>query len=802
MLEKYLSMKQKYLELKTKQAGKSVDQFTFKNIDFSKYLPYLFMMFDGLLYEYYGSHLSISNDYLKVFTQKITRKIKNSLLSKILNDFQTNLKLTTSLKFAKKNFFCDWSSKKQISINFLKVLATSISNNRKMYNSVKSGPIVLDYSTPTHQIMLVVNVSNKTITIVNSGSGLENHESCGALYNLWKTYKVENNFNDFLGILRIFKECVDKQIENQYITRITFPKISWNENTLNYQNIVDNMKYVLNSMRPCNENNSIFLSFIYNLIYDFNQLRPTGSRIKTCSAFTFEKDTGQNIANNLNDTFNSLYAQYSITFFKFQKIEYAQLSNNEYTFYTNAQKSGSCSWFSLLWSLFLFIIHQTQDKKIEIIIIIINTFFTEFAGYLNDTKKELFKKNYIYNSFDCYHVIDLLYKYNVKDISIQPFHEIFKHKNQIIKHWGTGALNVEYYELSDEFTKNNQYFTHTTLLFKLESILLSSTEVKKVSEDKLLDNIYIVICKTVDTSSTFGFTETPSTLLDRFSVENIKSFCTLIDLNKNKFEEDTNLIKLFYNSNDTHDINSFVKFYTYHNYKKCSLHYEKVASVWSLLDFYNEKYVTLSKCIINLYFNLGNSSSVTVTGIETLLCMIYNDDVYMCLFDNRAELKYQLLKYYAYLLRDFAYSSHQFIPFFIYSETIFIDQYRSMGPHQDEQFRLIYSNDLEEYMLEDLINSTIQSTKDTIQENLNREYTKIYNNNSATDDRVDIKNNKLNFKSNEYNYEINMTLNGFTASLPDNTYFFMQTNPNTKKIIGISKLKKIRTIWFNAMLAT
>ena len=271
-----------------------------------------------------------------------------------------------------------------------------------MYNSVKSGPIVLDYSTPTHQIMLVVNVSNKTITIVNSGSGLENHESCGALYNLWKTYKVENNFNDFLGILRIFKECVDKQIENQYITRITFPNISWNKNTLNYQHIVDNMKYVLNSMRPCNENNSIFLSFIYNLIYDFNQLRPTGSRIKTCSAFTFEKDTGQIIANELNDTFNSLYARYSITFFKFQKIEYAQLSNNEYTFYTNAQKSGSCSWFSLLWSLFLFIIHQTQDKKIENIIIIINTFFTEFAGYLNDTKKELFKKNYIYNSFDCY----------------------------------------------------------------------------------------------------------------------------------------------------------------------------------------------------------------------------------------------------------------------------------------------------------------------------------------------------------------------------------------------------------------
>ena len=110
MLEKYLSMKQKYLELKTKQAGKSVDQFTFKNIDFSKYLPYLFMMFDGLLYERYGSHLSINNDYLKAFT----RKIKNSLLSKILKAFQTNLKLTTSLNFAKKNFFCDWSDKKKL----------------------------------------------------------------------------------------------------------------------------------------------------------------------------------------------------------------------------------------------------------------------------------------------------------------------------------------------------------------------------------------------------------------------------------------------------------------------------------------------------------------------------------------------------------------------------------------------------------------------------------------------------------------------------------------------------------------
>ena len=322
--------------------------------------------------------------------------------------------------------------------------------NENLQNDILN--VIYCISGNYHAMCFFFEKNNDKINLiyVNSGYGTNHHKNYNGLYNLWYAVNFYDIYDDFCMLVYIVsiigvEQILDEKEVYKYIKSII---IKYGQHKNIWKNIMEKHdSYIKIKMNIVN----IIYMFLLNFADDDYKIDGT-------------------IYNNLIENWNKKQIcvdEKCKTISKFFYSRYEFMYRNNILF-TNLQISGSCTWYSIFWSIFYIKLKQNElfvwlDKLND--------------KFYNELKKYLFKHNDISNNYLL--LCDLVYDTNFfKHSSIVPSNKLIKIKEE---------TNYEYYpqqNKSYETVINN--INNIMKTFYRETLVFMKEILKKMRETKYI----------------------------------------------------------------------------------------------------------------------------------------------------------------------------------------------------------------------------------------------------------------------------------------------------------------------------
>lgn len=428
----------------------------------SDLVPILFSFLDGKLNENFGYSSKKCLNFLK----------KNNLYD--INDYILK-QFTFSDLFI--NNFTDlpevnpYVKIEDIKINFYNKFNRNL---KKYFDKMKKTLLENKFfftNTYSHAISFYLEKLNDSfnLVLINSGDGINlYHENLSnQKFNLWNSYVInEDNFDIILNKLLLFHLIV------HLFNKLDIDKI---KKFLNFYEGEDKfeVKKIINNYKASYNKNNFGLDFFYKLLenYKSTNIESNFFNIDKLRDFKTKWDQEKNNSNNKD---------YQLSFFNSYNFE---IDNNN--FFTNPQKSGSCSWFSVFWLIIANLIKNNPEP-----IVVIKTNLEKFYDILKkkyDKKKNFFTND---NRIDLleYSLINILVNEKYLDDNINSYLINFK-KIKINNNIELSSKKID----NKMKISNNKYFNYLNSIMKKWNDTLFTNIKKFFNNDSLLQQIYLNI---------------------------------------------------------------------------------------------------------------------------------------------------------------------------------------------------------------------------------------------------------------------------------------------------------------------
>ena len=431
-LHKYIKYKTKYNELKKKKFGGSYNDINnitkFSTINILDKIPHIYTLFDGFLNNNYGSNYKKNLDVLNSVLKKIDdNKILN--LSKLKNNLENY--------YIKLNLFdrdCIISSdkfsyKKSYDFNY-KIIIEKLEKEFKFLNyesklDLKFG----NFGTCHHAITFLI--TKDYLVVINSGDGItEYHKENSMKYNLWKSYKFNEEKREYflkkLLIFDLFKSMY------AYLQQSSFPlksiysdvyhdiEIDYEkfESFINPEIVKKSFNIYQNSINISKKNlhKKQLIQIYTELLDDLKEEKETNENTFLKKNFNFEE---------FNNKWEEKKKENGLTKKVFNRYTFTYLEGN---LYCNPQKSGSCAWYSIFWTLLILCVINEID---------VYNFYLILIEFLRKDLVDDFEKSNenIINGFDfnSYKIINLLCDLKYMNCQSKSIYKNFNSLNYFIK---------------------------------------------------------------------------------------------------------------------------------------------------------------------------------------------------------------------------------------------------------------------------------------------------------------------------------------------------------------------------------
>ena len=452
---KYLKYKTKYEELK--KIGGSFNESTdnelskFIEIKIKSKIPHIYTLFDGYLNPDYGSNYYLNLDTLSKILDKFDYEVllDNDYLDKLKDDiinshdFYFDFHIPTLYSLYNYD-----NNEKKYDFNYGEILEKL---SQKLYNLENKELIFGNLGTCQHAITFLFK--KDYLLIINSGDGINKYHKNieSEKFNLWKSFKY-NNKEDFfkkLLLFNLFKNMNEYFTNNVYnpLSDIfsNYPKNPFKLDEL--QKFLDDIEYIINCFNlyknskdeqiPMNKNelHKKQLNFIYEiLISDLTEETNENTFLKENFSYDefynkWEKKKKENdLTKNIFDRYTFIYIDGNL--------------------YCDPQKSGSCAWYSIFWTLFPLCTINNIDV-FDFYVTLIDNLRSDLVKDFEETNTN---KN-ILNKFDynCYKILNLLYNLKYMNYSSYSIYKNFNSLNYLIKYEDSIENNdIDYKKILDE----------------------------------------------------------------------------------------------------------------------------------------------------------------------------------------------------------------------------------------------------------------------------------------------------------------------------------------------------------------
>lgn len=467
------------------------------------YQTNIFHLLDGYLNENFGgSHIKNWDKIIKLNLNTSHELIfKNKILFDVnfiqnIKDVEENIVLMVNFERTRITFF-------NLAI-------------RKIKENIIISPdnVIISYGTTTHAICILLVKKNDKIylIIVNSGDGIQYHKNNKKSSiprdknSLWECYLLSDNdkleeshyltlayilyiekYLNFIGdcIIKIRKSIHRNIYSNREKLIEKFSTITytdWNNiyPGINKQIFIDGLEYFTQR-----DKHKLLLYLIYNVM-DKLERDHTITRVNNMDLF--DKSTFETFNTKWSEKKKHIQHNYENIFFS---RSFELYDNN---LYTEPQKSGTCSWFSLYWSIFA---HRLI--KGDTIILAANTSSNNVSlfDYLNNMTIELY--NDMKDIFHINHKLDyypsryrqeyghLMFYLNNLDLYPREKDYLFHQNPNILLYYKSQNINFFIKELTYEDNSLDYKFI-------IDKFKYFEEEIKNVNEEELAIDIYNKIC--------------------------------------------------------------------------------------------------------------------------------------------------------------------------------------------------------------------------------------------------------------------------------------------------------------------
>lgn len=442
---KYLKYKTKYEELKKKIGGslpESIDNelSKFVEIKILSKIPHIYTLFDGYLNPNYGSNYDLNLKTLKNILRNLKEdytNLKYDINNYYRNDFDF---IIPNLYNYSPNKFGEQENK----FNYNDILEGL---SEKLYNLKNIKEIIFgNYGTCKHAITFLFK--DDYFVIINSGDGINNHKNIESeKFNLWKSFKYndkEGFFKKFL-LFSLFKNMYKFFNENSY-NSLSDIFSNYPRNPFE----LDKLEKFLNDKKIINECFNLYKNSGYEKMNKNELHKKELNFIYEFLVSDLTEETNENTFLKENFSFNEFNTKWE------DKKKENDLSKNifdRYTFnyidgnlYCDPQKSGSCAWYSIFWTLFPLCTINNIDV-FDFYVTLIDNLRTNLVKDFNETNRNILNKF----DYNCYKILNLLYNLKYMIHTSNSIYKNFNSLNYLIKYDDSiDIYNLDYEKILKE----------------------------------------------------------------------------------------------------------------------------------------------------------------------------------------------------------------------------------------------------------------------------------------------------------------------------------------------------------------
>ena len=427
-------------------------------------VPILYSFLDGKLNEDFGHSAELCLNFLSN-NNLYDIKQGDILFNQFSILFDTIENIKELIKPPKKKYF--WSDEPEKKEDISKYVENELISYFEIKNDLISSNFYFA-STCDHTISFYIekiNDNHYNLVLINSGDGIgKYHDKDGNKFNLWKSYKFDDK--------KKFDEILNNILLLNLVVNLFSEKFKY-DNFLLYHKEKSDLRKLIEDYYNSNDKHQFALDLYYSFLNGYENNNIDSNFFENKNLITFinnwnseKEEKEENISSSSKSNNILLYENENYIKAFFKSNSFVIKDNN---FFTEPQKSGSCSWFSVFWLIIANLIKK-EDNPIEMI-------KQNLRNFMDILGNNLLKND---NTIFDYSLINLLSKENYFDYDIKKILEI--NKMMRINFSNFNQKNITNKNISSLEPSNYDYF--------MELLNLNNNNNFIFKKDPLLNQIY------------------------------------------------------------------------------------------------------------------------------------------------------------------------------------------------------------------------------------------------------------------------------------------------------------------------